>query len=122
MVSRQIHGHPLHLTVVQPPELSFQPLPERNHRPGRIRVQEAANGLIEGGDPHRVQMDAACGVREVVVQPVSNLDGHWVLESADARRGGATPEVPQQRLRHPGQIHRDPLHAHDRNAVTNNCR
>lgn len=41
----------------------------------------------------RVQPDAASGVREVVIKPINELDGHWILESADARGSGTAAEI-----------------------------
>jgi hypothetical protein len=111
----KVDRQPAHAAVVQPPELGLEAFAERNHRAGGMRDQEATHRGIERRHPDRVPPGALGGVREVVLEPVDNLYGERILEqrSTRARRGGSSAEIPQQRLRYPGQVDGYRLHPGD---------
>jgi hypothetical protein len=62
-----------------------------------------------------MQPRAAGGVREVILQPVDDLDSHRVLQSPQACCSSASAEIPQKGLRYPGQLYGNPLHQYERN-------
>jgi hypothetical protein len=119
---REVDTQPAHTAVVQPPELGLKAFAERNHHAGRMRAQEATHRDIERSYPDRMPPGTPRGVREVVLEPVGNLYGERVLQhrSTRARCGGASTEIPQQRLRHPGQVDGYRLHPRDGNGAAVN--
>src|SRR5580704_4489820 len=120
----QVDRQPAHTAVVQPPELGLEAFAERDHSASRMLIQEAPHRGIERGHPDRMPPGTPGGVREVVLEPADDLYGERILEQRDtrARRGGAAAEIPQQRLRHPGQVDGYRLHPGDGSGAADHCR
>ena len=85
-----------------------------------MRAQKSADRLIESCYPKRMQPRPAGELPKVVIKSVNDLNGHRIVQSTDACRGGAAAEIPQQGLRHPRQLYGDRLHDGDRNSAA--CR
>ena len=76
--------------------------------PAGCELKKTTHRGIERQHPDRMPPGALGGVREVVLEPVDDLYGERILEQRDtlARRGRASAKIPEQSLRHPGQLTR----------------
>lgn len=109
---RQVNRDPAHVTVVDPPELGLEALSEGDYRAGGMPDQKPPHRLVECRHPDCVPDGTARRIREVVLEPVDDLDGAWVVQQRSAHPGcgRASAKVPQQRFWYARQVDPDALH------------